>query len=224
MALAGPFGTWREPLAERLGFWVIGVVTAAVAGFALDGLLRRLVWLAERPALRSLAVVLGLAAPIGLLAAGAAALVHGQPIDWRIYWRTVPEIGLVGVGLAALLTLAARRRSIAAATTAAPDPTLDGLLPLRLSGARLWAIEAQDHYVRVHTDRGADLVLIGFEAALAKAAALDGRRVHRSWWVAREALIGLQRGDGRATLSLRGGVQAPVSRRYAKALRAAGWY
>ncbi len=32
------------------------------------------------------------------------------------------------------------------------------------------------------------------------------------------------RGDGRATLTLEGGLTVPVSRRYARALRDAGWY
>jgi DNA-binding LytR/AlgR family response regulator len=33
-----------------------------------------------------------------------------------------------------------------------------------------------------------------------------------------------KRNDGRAILSLRGGIEAPVSRAYAKALRDAGWF
>ena len=47
---------------------------------------------------------------------------------------------------------------------------------------------------------------------------------HRSWWVARDAVRDASRGDGRATLTLEGGIVAPVSRRYARALREAGWY
>ena len=35
---------------------------------------------------------------------------------------------------------------------------------------------------------------------------------------------GIKRGDGRATLTLEGGLAVPVSRRHARALRAAGWY
>jgi len=59
---------------------------------------------------------------------------------------------------------------------------------------------------------------------LAKVETLDGQRVHRSWWVARGAVLDVRRGQGRATLQLRCGVAAPVSRRYAKALRSLGWY
>jgi DNA-binding LytR/AlgR family response regulator len=53
---------------------------------------------------------------------------------------------------------------------------------------------------------------------------LEGARVHRSWWVARDAVTDARRGDGKATLTLENGVEAPVSRAYARALREAGWF
>jgi DNA-binding LytR/AlgR family response regulator len=53
---------------------------------------------------------------------------------------------------------------------------------------------------------------------------LEGAQTHRSWWVAKAAVRAVERGDGRASLTLDGGITAPVSRRYARALREAGWY
>ncbi len=224
MALAGPFGTWQEPLLERLGFWVLGIGASGLVGLALDHPLRRVAWLGHRPGARALLIVALIVAPAGLLASVIAAALQRSPVNWPLYFRTLPQILLVGVGLVALLGIAARRGSGVSGRAASDDPTLDGLLPLTFSGARLLALEAQDHYVRVHTDRGASLVLMAFETALSKVAHLDGRRVHRSWWVARFAITAVERGDGRATLSLQSGAQAPVSRRYARSLRSAGWY
>ena len=60
--------------------------------------------------------------------------------------------------------------------------------------------------------------------ALDELEGLEGAQTHRSWWVAREAVRDVTRNDGRAVLTLEGGLTAPVSRRYARALRAAGWY
>ena len=60
--------------------------------------------------------------------------------------------------------------------------------------------------------------------ALVELEGLEGAQVHRSWWVARDAIEGAMRGNGRATLKLRNGAVAPVSRTYARALRAAGWF
>ncbi|MGH8219691.1 MAG: LytTR family DNA-binding domain-containing protein [Steroidobacteraceae bacterium] len=224
MAVAGPFGTWQEPLLERLGFWVLGIGASGLAGLALDHPLRRIAWLSQRPGARALLIVALIAGPAGLLASVIAAALQRSPINWPLYFRTLPEILLVGVGLVALLRFAASRGRGAGGPAASDGPTPDGLLPLKFSGARLLALEAQDHYVRVHTDRGASLVLMAFGTALSKVAHLDGRRVHRSWWVARFAIAGVERGDGRATLSLQGGARAPVSRRFARALRSEGWY
>ena len=224
MALAAPFGTAGEPLAERLGFWILGVGGCLALGVGLDGWLGRAALLRTRPLARRAALIVVVAAVGGLAASVASAVIGRRAIDWGLCWRTIPQITLVGAGLSALLRLARRRLETPPAAVRADDPCLDGLLPLRFSGARLLALEAQDHYVRVHTDRGSDLVLVGFEAALAKIAGLDGQRVHRSWWVSRAAVIGVRRGGGRAVLSLSGGAQAPVSRRYAKGLRNLGWY
>ncbi|MBU3970468.1 MAG: LytTR family transcriptional regulator DNA-binding domain-containing protein, partial [Alphaproteobacteria bacterium] len=83
---------------------------------------------------------------------------------------------------------------------------------------------SEDHYLRIHTDRGSDLILMRLSDALVELEGLEGAQTHRSWWVAKDAVRGVSRGDGRATLTLEGGIAAPVSRRYAKALRETGWY
>jgi len=52
---------------------------------------------------------------------------------------------------------------------------------------------------------------------------IEGAQVHRSWWIARDAITEAERGDGRATLTLKDGVTVPVSRTYARMLREKGW-
>lgn len=97
-------------------------------------------------------------------------------------------------------------------------------LPVRLRNAEIWALEAEDHYLRVRTDRGEALVLMRLSDAAAACEGLDGARTHRSWWVARSAVQDWRRGDGRGVLILRDGAEAPVSRTYYPALRDAGWF
>lgn len=97
-------------------------------------------------------------------------------------------------------------------------------LPHRLRRARLIAMAAEDHYLRVHTDKGEALILMRLSDAIAATDSLDGARTHRSWWVAQDAVEKVERGDGRARLILTGGLEAPVSRTYAPKLREAGWY
>lgn len=113
----------------------------------------------------------------------------------------------------------------------AASPALPGLpallaekLPHRLRAGRLLGIEAEDHYLRVHTDLGSDLILMRMTDACALLGdAADGARVHRSWWVARAAVAAASAQSGRMELTLSGGQTAPVSRAMQPTLRRAGW-
>ena len=115
-----------------------------------------------------------------------------------------------------------RRAAPAAAAAAAPVKFLERL-PLKLRGAEVWAVEAEDHYLRLHTSKGQDLILMRLADAVAELEGIEGAQVHRSWWVARDAVADARRGDGRATLTLKDGSEVPVSRTYAKLIRDAGW-
>ncbi|WP_285713222.1 LytTR family DNA-binding domain-containing protein [Erythrobacter oryzae] len=96
-------------------------------------------------------------------------------------------------------------------------------LPVRLRQARLIAIEAEDHYLRIHTDAGSDLVLMRMTDACALLHEAAGVRVHRSWWAARAAVETLARREGKAELTLQGGLTVPVSRAMLASLRDQGW-
>lgn len=102
-------------------------------------------------------------------------------------------------------------------------PAFAERLPLRLRAARLLALSAEDHYLRVHTDGGEDLVLMRMADAVALLADVPGARVHRSWWVARAAVTGSHREGDRLFLRLENGLNAPVSRAARADLIAAGW-
>jgi DNA-binding LytR/AlgR family response regulator len=97
-------------------------------------------------------------------------------------------------------------------------------LPAKLRGAAIYAVSAEDHYLRLHTSKGADLILMRLADAITELEGLEGAQTHRSWWVAREAVEGARRDGDRVTLMLKGGVEAPVSRPNVKPLRDAGWF
>ena len=100
-------------------------------------------------------------------------------------------------------------------------PFLDRI-PARL-GRDLLHLHMQDHYVEVHTGEGSDLLLLRFRDALREVEGLDGAQVHRSHWVARAAVAGVERRNGRVALRLANGSRVPVSRSFAPALRDRGW-
>ena len=59
----------------------------------------------------------------------------------------------------------------------------------------LVAIEAEDHYVQVHSIRGKELIYYRFRDALQELESLpDGLQIHRSAWVSRRHVTAL---DGR---------------------------
>lgn len=96
-------------------------------------------------------------------------------------------------------------------------------IPPRL-GRDLLALEMEDHYLRIHTTRGSDLILMRLRDAVAELDGFPGLRVHRSFWVAQAAVAGVERRpDGKLLLVLSNGLTVPVSRTHAPAVRAAGW-
>lgn len=39
-------------------------------------------------------------------------------------------------------------------------------VPMKLTGAAIYAVQAEDHYLRIHTDRGSALILMPLSQAL----------------------------------------------------------
>ena len=117
------------------------------------------------------------------------------------------------------------------ATGPAPERPMSGpsttpKLLARLSprlGHDVLALQGEDHYVRVHTTLGSELLLMRLGDAVEELGGMAGERVHRSWWVAREAVAEARMNGRRACLTLSNGVEAPVSREATSRLRRAGW-
>jgi hypothetical protein len=107
------------------------------------------------------------------------------------------------------------------------QPGGDGLslFTARLSAplaGRLLCLEMQDHYLKVHHRDGSEMILCRMEDAARELGAL-GRRVHRSWWVAADAVDRVEREGQRTLLRLTDGRHVPVGRSYRHELKAAGW-
>jgi DNA-binding LytR/AlgR family response regulator len=118
-------------------------------------------------------------------------------------------------------------RSAALTQTSGPaalPPRFLSRLPMPLREADLWALEAEDHYLRVHTALGQELILMRLGDAIHDLLGIEGARTHRSWWVARHGVREIRRGDGRATLILPDGSPVPVSRGQRRTLRDEGWF
>ena len=111
--------------------------------------------------------------------------------------------------------------SVAATPTAGAPSFLDRMPP-RI-GRELLCLQMEDHYVRAHTARGSDLILIPLKDAIAELGAVNGMQVHRSWWVAKDAVSESVANGRNLGLRLTNGLDVPVSRASVAKLKVAGW-
>lgn len=103
------------------------------------------------------------------------------------------------------------RPSSAAILTSPSDTRFVERLSPDIRG-ELLSLQAQDHYIEVVTENGKELILMRLADAAEELSAIDGRRVHRSWWVARDAVDRFEKEGAKASLILKDGRVLPVSR------------
>jgi hypothetical protein len=247
LALMGPFGMFAVPLPIRILYWLVvgaggyllyrpAMVAATRAAIRLDlpvpalwaatcllaGIpMTAILWFANSLIGRSdppeLAALFELYANI-LIVAGVvcivfwfasakqrAALAAGEPAETPVLAAPQPPASAPPV----------------AETPAPAVPFLDRLPPHL--GTDLLALEMEDHYVRAYTGQGSALILLRLRDAIAELGAVDGAQVHRSWWVARDAIETVGRDGRNIRLELRGGLIAPVARNAVPDLKARGW-
>ncbi|MCF6304772.1 MAG: LytTR family transcriptional regulator DNA-binding domain-containing protein [Rhodobacteraceae bacterium] len=72
-------------------------------------------------------------------------------------------------------------------------------------------LTAQDHYVEITSTNGKKLVRMRMREAIAQMQDQDGLSVHRSYWVAKDAIQSLQKSEGKHFLLLINGDEIPVS-------------
>lgn len=230
LGLIGPLGTIALPLALRLGYWVIATVGGSLLGWAVTLLVMRWPPARANPWVMIVAIAVVMTPPgvllvwlWGLVAVpGVEGFGDLVTLSWSVF-----AISLIMTAINRLMSPAYALTAPAPAPASPPAPVRIAFLerlPPRLRESDILAVEAEDHYLRVHTALGSDLILLRLSDALGELAGLDGARTHRSWWVARAAVRDVAKGDGRATLMLEGGLKVPVSRAHAPALRAAGWF
>jgi membrane protein implicated in regulation of membrane protease activity len=224
MAELGPYRTGEAPQLLRTAYWLLAVFGSGLAGILVDRAIAGRVrgfWL--HIAVVSLLVTL----PVTFYIYVLNAVMLDLPRRWWLLPQLAWQVLVVMLLLISFRALLWRRVVETRTVVIPPLPQAERAFRLRLSAKRrtaaLIAIEAEDHYVRVHTSGGSELIPMRFADAVQELAQAYGYRLHRSWWVSAEAIEAVRwtRGGGEARLT--GGLVAPVSRTYGAALKAAGW-
>lgn len=233
LGLVGPFGTFQlVPLLPRVAYWVSMILAGTLFVPVLYLILHH--WIGGRVSALiyvPLAAIVG-ALPVTLMVVAITLVLLGQTVSFRLELYllvlviTVPLVAIQH----GMMLMRTRRAAEAAPLNEAPPssplvearPRLLDRLPGRL-GTDLLCLQMEDHYVRVHTALGQELILMRMRDAVAELDGLNGAQVHRSWWVARAAVADWTREGKALTLRLANGLEVPVARDRAPELRAAGW-
>lgn len=97
-------------------------------------------------------------------------------------------------------------------------PLFMAKLPIGKQGD-LIALSSELHYVRVYTEHGDDLILMRLSDAVEQASSKNGIQIHRSHWVAIDAIASVSTNGGAMKVALRNQVELPVSRSFQGAVR-----
>ncbi len=214
---------------DRMWMWVITIgVGTAVSAFVAPAIFDREpcvswpVWV--RLSLIAAVITLPVTASLILLKASDGHVVPAVywPLDF-VYVFVVSQVLTIGWYFIQNHN-EARELVAAGGMPPPPDPTAKFLerLPPRYRGAALYAISSEDHYLRVHTSLGEELILMRLSDAVSELESAGGLQVHRSWWVARDGVASVTREGDKPVIALKSGGKAPVSRTYQKAAREAG--
>jgi hypothetical protein len=236
LALFGPYDTsiTMTP-GNRVAFWLIAALGTAVLVRAVRKGLQLCPWTKHWPfvPLRLTAAALG-SVPVTLLTTRAYAWLSGLPstagfgLSYIYVLLPTAVFSLLLIGRSPTWFLPTPSGAVQADEDKADrSNTAAAFLARnasRYASATLVALEAEDHYLRIHTDAGSELILMRLRDAIAQLGETPGLQVHRSFWVATAAVSDLTRRGAQAQLQLSNGLKVPVSRTYMAAVREAGWF
>lgn len=224
LAATEAFETGRMPLPLRYLYWQMALVGGGVIAAVIEPFLARR--LGERPLWFAVAQLMAMTVLITAWVSVIEVMVFGERAYAERLLPLLPGVTTVNIAvivLAAMIRRVLLPQALPLASEGVAPALIRAKLPPRLARARLVAVEAEDHYLRVRTAEGSALVLMRFSDALDALAGQDGYQTHRSWWVARTAVESAHWKGGRGQLVLNDGALAPVSRTYAPRLKGTDW-
>jgi DNA-binding LytR/AlgR family response regulator len=211
----------------RLLYWVPLMLAGTVLGLLAGEAISRQPRIGDNPVAAWAAITTAITVPATVAVWAVTGLMFGRGLNAAALPYFAGAVLPVSAAMTAIMMLVTRPGAPTHAPPAGAAPATVRFaqrLPAKILGGAIWAVSAEDHYLRVHTSRGDDLVLMRLADAMAELEGLEGAQVHRSWWVARDGVAEVKRDGARVTLALKNGATAPVSRANVKALRDAGWF
>ena len=223
-----PYGaTSSLPTWGKFIYWtgliIIGAYAGALAGYGLGRISLTLTNWIKLP-LMALATTLAVSACIILI----QIYIVQDPVPFGYLHLLFGNVFVISMAITAIIALIEQNISGQSQTGSNreggnADAVFLERLPIKYRGSALYAVSSEDHYLRVHTDRGEELILMRLADAVRELSGADGMQTHRSWWVAKAGIAEARKEGGKLRLVLKSGAEVPVSRSFAKAVREAGF-
>lgn len=226
LGLLGPFNTEALlPLLQRLVYWCALVTLTYDVGSLVNAVLG--VWMRGQSRIALLVATtlgVGIAVTIVVFAINYVVFSHIPAAD-EIVAFLATTFAICAIVNGALHYFFPRMEKQGPAPVDAPParktaPLLDRL-PLDKRAA-LVAISVEDHYVRIQTTKGEDMVLLRLSDAIREVGDTNGAQVHRSHWIAFDQVTSAKRVADRAVLTMTNGSEIPVSRANLPKIKEAG--
>jgi len=216
--LAGPFGTFESmELSARALYWISVVSLAVICGYVVRGVILVMIG-QDRPALFDLAasiVVTVVFTPIlVLIGRGVERMLGGMAPEF-------PNVILYTFAVA-FAAYVSRRVVVGAEECTYPflddeeekEPRLVHRLSPEIRG-KIIRISGQDHHVEIATTHGSETLRLRLMDAIGEMDEVEGYCTHRSHWVARDAIVRVERENShKINIILSNGDVVPVSRKY----------
>lgn len=204
------------------GYWMLTLSVGCLVGYGVIVISGRF---GAPYILQYGAAILASTAAVTSVIAGLQIMV-GQPVPWSFIPYLFGQVLVISILVYCLGLISERAKNTAASETPSRDPIKHFLeqLPMKYRETELYAISSEDHYLRVHTSKGEELILKRLSDAVHDLKDADGLQTHRSWWVAAGGVEKVIKDNGQTKLMLKSGSLAPVSRTYQSAVKAAGWF
>lgn len=219
LSIMSPYGTSAFSLPSRLAYWMSLCIAGGIGATSFDVIAHWRGW-TPKSWQRALSQSIGAALLVSIILLGFTMARYGWP-GW-IHFFTMPFfVWVISIVICGIGELSRSRRAEAVPENKRPQ-IFERLKP-SLRSADLYALSSEDHYVRVITSNGDELILMRLSDAIKETSPLKGLQTHRSWWVAEAGIEKVHKQDGKLSITLKNESQAPVSRNKAKTVRDAGW-
>jgi hypothetical protein len=218
----GPFGSYQMPLTSRLLYWVILVIVGHLIFSQSEKFCK---WYFDKKHL-NLIVSFILTALIG-----SAFLTFFVEYLTQIFLEIklafpdgfiflFPKVFILGItiNIFGYLLDQAKDNAFKSKELVKQENIFVDRLPNNL-GSDLICFCMEDHYLNVYTDKGSHMMLLRMKDALVELKDYNGIQVHRSWWVALDAVQEVKKQTRKATLIMKNGIKVPVSQTYLSALK-----